>query len=91
MEEWFLMMNTSSVPKRNEVRFLAEKETDLKQFSPDVREEVRKYLRLLPEVAEPNLARVREIKEQIAQGAYLTREMIEESAARLALRFLRKE
>ena len=54
-------------------------------------EEIRKYLRYLPEVAEPNLARVREIREQIQQGTYLTRELIEETASRLTLRFLHKE
>lgn len=55
------------------------------------REEVRKYVRMLPQVAEPNLARVREIREQIEKGTYLTPEMIEETAARLMFRFLRKE
>ena len=84
-------MATPCVPERYEVRLLAEKEADPKRLSPEVREEVRKYLRLLPEVAEPNLARVREIKEQIEQGTYLTREMIEEAAAHLTLRFLKKE
>ena len=57
-----------------------------------IREEVRKYVRLLPEIPEPNLTRVYEIKEQIQQGTYqITREMIEETASRLTLRFLRKE
>ena len=55
------------------------------------REEVRKYVRMLPQVAEPNLARVREIREQIGKGTYLTPEMIEEAASRLMFRFLRKE
>ena len=55
------------------------------------REEVRKYLRLIPTEAEPNLGRVREIKEEIKKGTYLTREMIEEAAMQLALRLLRKE
>jgi len=55
------------------------------------REEVRKYLRLIPTVAEPNLGRVREIKEEIKKGTYLTREMIEEAAMQLAIRLLKKE
>ena len=59
--------------------------------TPEVAEEIRKYLRLLPEIAEPNLARVREIKEEIQRGAYPTRELVEETAARLTLRFLRRE
>lgn len=57
----------------------------------ELQEEIRKYVRLLPEIAEPNLARVWEIKEQIQKGTYLTREVIEETAARLTFRFLRKE
>ena len=59
--------------------------------SAEIQEEIRKYIRFLPEVAEPNLAQVREIKEWIQGGTYLTREMVEETAARLALRFLRRE
>ena len=55
------------------------------------REEVRKYLRLIPTEAEPNLGRVREIKEEIKKGTYLTREMIEAAAMQLAIRLLRKE
>ena len=55
------------------------------------REEVQKYLRLIPTEAEPNLGRVREIKEEIKKGTYLTREMIEAAAMQLALRLLRKE
>ncbi len=55
------------------------------------REDVRKYLRLIPTEAEPNLGRVREIKEEIKNGTYLTREIIEEAAMQLALRLLRKE
>ena len=54
------------------------------------RDEVRKYVRLIPAAAEPNLGRVREIKEEIKKGTYLTREVIEEAAMQLALRLLRK-
>jgi anti-sigma28 factor (negative regulator of flagellin synthesis) len=46
---------------------------------------------LIPTEAEPNLGRVREIKEEIKNGTYLTREIIEEAAMQLALRLLRKE
>ena len=55
------------------------------------REDIRKYLRLIPTEAEPSLGRVREIKEEIKKGTYLTREIIEEAAMQLALRLLRKE
>lgn len=68
----------------------SEAESSVKQQQSE-REEVRKYVRMLPQVAEPNLARVREIREQIEKGTYLTPEMIEETAARLMFRFLRKE
>jgi hypothetical protein len=54
------------------------------------RDEVLKYLRLIPGAANPNLGRVREIKEEIKNGTYLTREMIEEAAMQLALRLLKK-
>lgn len=57
----------------------------------ELAEEIRKYVRFLPEVAEPNLTRVHEIKEQIEKGIYLTPEIIQETAARLVFRFLRKE
>jgi hypothetical protein len=62
-----------------------------KEKTPKDREEVRKYLRLIPTEAEPNLGRVREIKEEIKNGTYLTREIIEEAAMQLAIRLLRKE
>ena len=75
----------------DEVKVLTNQESEAEQTAAQVREEIQKYLRYLPQVAEPNLARVREIQEQVQQGPYLTREMIEETAARLALRFLRKE
>ena len=81
----------SSISGNPEVNILAEKESEKEETLIPTQEEIRKYLRYLPQVAEPNLARVREIKEQIQQGTYLTKEIIEETASRLALRFLRKE
>ena len=54
-------------------------------------QDVRKYLRLIPSEPEPNMGRVQEIKEEIIKGNYPTREMIEETAAQLALRLSRKE
>ncbi len=65
---------------------------DQEPQSAEMIAEVRKYVRLLPEIPEPNLTRVQEIKEQLQNGTYtVTKEMIEETASRLALRFLRKE
>ncbi|MFA7000766.1 MAG: hypothetical protein WC352_01285 [Candidatus Omnitrophota bacterium] len=53
--------------------------------------EVRRYARLIPSEPEPNLGRVREIREEIARGTYLTEDKIEETAARLAIRFMKPE
>lgn len=75
----------------NEVKILIP-EVPQRELTPsEVQEEIRKYIRYLPHVAEPNLARVREIKEEIEKGTYLTRQMVEETASRLVLRFLRRE
>ena len=78
----------SVAEKRPKFRIQAPSE---KTNDPKDREDVRKYLRLIPTEAEPNLGRVREIKEEIKKGAYLTREIIEEAAMQLAIRLLRKE
>lgn len=85
------MMNLPCAFEHSETKKLANQEKEVELKSAETREEIRKYLRLLPQIAEPNLARVREIREQIQDGTYLTREMVEETASRLAIRFLRKE
>lgn len=54
-------------------------------------QEMRKFAKLVPYEPEPNMGRVREIKEEIMNGTYITPEVIEETAARLAIRFMRKE
>jgi hypothetical protein len=54
-------------------------------------QDVRKFSRLIPSEPEPNIGRVKEIQEEIEKGTYLTPEVIEETAARLAIRFMRKE
>ena len=81
-------MQSVAETKRPQFRIQAPSE---KTNAAKDREEVRKYLRLIPTEAEPNLGRVREIKEEIKNGTYLTREMIEEAAMQLAIRLLRKE
>ncbi len=53
--------------------------------------EVRKYVAMIPSEPEPNLGRVREIKEEIARGTYLTRDKIEEAASQLASRLAKYE
>ena len=81
-------MQSVAESKRPKFRIQAPSERTIAQKD---RAEVQKYLRLIPTEAEPNLGRVREIKEEIKKGTYLTREMIEEAAMQLALRLLRKE
>ena len=83
-------MNQPCTTQEPEAKRLNQQSKD-RETSSETQDEVRKYVRFLPKVAEPNLARVREIREQIKQGTYLNREMIEETAGRLAIRFLRKE
>lgn len=86
-----MAMTQPCVSGPSEVKVLTSEEP-VKGLTPsEVQEEVRKYTRYLPQVAEPNLARVREIKEEIQKGTYLTREVVEETASRLVLRFLRRE
>ena len=53
--------------------------------------EVHRYAELIPFEPDPNMGRVQEIREEIEKGTYLTPEMIEETAARLAIRFMKKE
>lgn len=53
--------------------------------------EARKFLPLIPHEAEPNFGRVRELKDEIKKGTYVTRDVIEETSARLTIRFMRRE
>lgn len=53
--------------------------------------EVAKFARLIPSEPDPNFGRLDEIKEEIKKGTYVTNEVIEETAARLAIRFMRRE
>lgn len=53
--------------------------------------EVHKFAELIPFEPDPNFGRLDEIKEDIKKGAYFTPEVIEETAARLAIRFMRRE
>ena len=54
-------------------------------------EEARKFARLVPYAPEPNFGRIQEIKEEIRKGIYLQSYMTEETAARLAIRFMKRE
>ena len=84
-------MSQPCVSRPFEAKVLTHEVPVRESTSGEIQEEILKYLRYLPQVAEPNLAQVREIKEQIEKRTYLTRELIEETASRLALRFLRRE
>ena len=53
--------------------------------------EVHKFALMIPAEPEPNMGRAQEIREEIKKGTYLTREVLEETAARLAIRFMKKE
>ena len=53
--------------------------------------DVSRFAELIPSEPEPNMGRLDEIKEEIRKGTYITPEVIEETAARLAIRFMRKE
>lgn len=53
--------------------------------------EVHYYAQLIPQEPDPNMGRVEEIKEELRKGTYLTSEVLEETAARLAIRFMKRE
>ena len=53
--------------------------------------EVHKFAELIPFEPEPNMGRLHEIKAEIQNGTYLTPDVIEETAARLVIRFMRPE
>lgn len=53
--------------------------------------DVDKYAKLIPFEPDPNMGRLEEIKEEIRKGTYITPEVIEETAARLAIRFIKPE
>lgn len=84
-------MTPPIISENVEANALKEQEKTEAMKAAELQAEILKYLRYLPQVADPNLGRVREIQEEIKKGTYLNREIIEETAARMALRFLRKE
>lgn len=53
--------------------------------------DVKKYLELIPSEPDPNFGRIEEIRDEIKSGSYLTSDKLEETAARLVIRFMRKE
>jgi len=57
----------------------------------NLKREIEKYKRLIHDAPDPNCGRVYEIKEAIRQGKYLTKEAIQQTAERIAARFLGRE
>ncbi len=53
-------------------------------------QEVRRYAKMIPGEADPHMGRVQEIKEEIRNGEYPTREMIDGAAVRLAARLCKQ-
>lgn len=70
--------------KHEETQSRPIKESELKR-------ELEKYRKLIDDVSEPNCGRITELKEAIRSGTFLTKEAIQETAERIAARFLGKE
>lgn len=85
------MKNQNNSQYRSGRRVFIQKPTIRDAQEEALWQQVHKFVQLIPSEVEPNLGRVREIKEEIEKGTYLQTEMIEETAARLAVRFMRKE
>ncbi len=53
--------------------------------------DVHKFAELIPSEPDPNMGRLDELKDEIKKGTYISPEMIEETAARLAIRLIKPE
>ena len=85
------MKISSSQIEKNRSKIRIEKPAIQNSEEEKLWHEVRKYAALIPFEPEPNLGRVFEIKEEIKKGTYLTNEVVEETAARLAARFMKRD
>lgn len=56
--------------------------------SMNLKQEVERFKRELQKLPDPNFGRIEELKEKIKNKTLITREAIEESAERIAERFL---
>ncbi len=77
------------VPNRRKIRI--EKPAIQNSEEEKLWREVHKFAELIPFELEPNMGRLQEIKADIQKGTYLTPEVMEETAARLAIRFMKPE
>lgn len=59
--------------------------------SPSLKQEIERFKRELRDVPEPNFGRIQELREKIKKKMLITKEAIEETAERLAERFLGKQ
>ena len=84
-------MKTSGSFGKNQRRIRIEKPVSSTPEDDRLWQEARHYARLIPSEPEPNMGRLEEIKEEIKKGTYLTSQAIEETAARLTIRFMKKE
>ena len=81
----------SDVARRMDEKIRIEKPVIRNPEDEKLWREVHKFAELVPFELEPNMGRLEEIKEEIRKGTYLTNEVIGETAARLAIRFMRPE
>ncbi|MBI1978423.1 MAG: hypothetical protein HYS55_06685 [Candidatus Omnitrophica bacterium] len=56
--------------------------------NPDLKQEIERYKRQLRDIPDPNCGRIQELREKIKKKTLMTKEVIEETAERLADRFL---
>lgn len=77
--------------RKNGQRIRIEKPTIRTREEEVLWREVNKYAQLIPFEPDPNMGTLEEIKEQIKKGNYITPEVVEETAARLAIRFMKPE
>lgn len=85
------MKISGSLNGKNHRRIRIQKPSAVTPEEDRLWQEARHYARLVPSEPEPNMGRLPEIKEEIKKGTYLTPEAVEETAARLTIRFMKKE
>lgn len=82
-------MNKSN--KRNNRIRVVKPETENGACTDITWQEVQKFAKLVPFEPDPNLGRVREIKEELRKGFYPSHQMIEEAASQLLSRWKQEE
>lgn len=85
------MKTSGSLNGKNNRRIRIEKPSVITPEENRLWQEAQEYVKLIPSEPEPNMGRIQELKEEIKKGTYLTREAVDETAARLTIRFMRKE